>query len=40
MEITAEEIINGLLEEIKRLTLDNVALKITLSKQEQDEKNQ
>jgi hypothetical protein len=27
MDINAEAVINGLLDEIKRLTLDNVALK-------------
>ncbi len=27
MEVNADAIINGLLDEIKRLTLDNVALK-------------
>jgi hypothetical protein len=30
MEVNADAIINGLLDEIKRLTLDNVALKAML----------
>jgi len=31
MEVTPEQIINGLLEEVKRLTIENVALKAALN---------
>lgn len=32
MNISTDELINGLVEEIKRLTLENVVLKTTLQK--------
>lgn len=31
MEVTPDQVINGLLEEIKRLTVENVALKAALN---------
>jgi hypothetical protein len=36
MDITAEEMVNALLEEIKRLVADNVALRIALNKTQEE----
>ena len=38
MEISTEEVLNGLLEENKRLTLENIILKTTLQKMREQEK--
>lgn len=37
MNITPEEIVNALLEENKRLTLENLVLKMTLQKLQEQE---
>lgn len=35
MNISTDELVNGLMDEIKRLTLENVVLKATLNKMSQ-----
>jgi hypothetical protein len=37
MDITAEEMVNALLDEVKRLIADNIALRIALSKTQNQE---
>lgn len=31
MEVTPDQVINGLLDEVKRLTMENVALKVAIN---------